>query len=218
MSAAEKHTFVGLANTAPGKEAEFADWYRDTHLPDVTGVEGVDGGRRFELSDALDGSEPSPWSGVAIYGFTAEPPETVGKIGAEVEAGNIPVHDAMIDVAAWVWTPADDGTAEGGWRGAGAVVLVHSTEEGDSGGDALVALVEEWEADGKVKETQIYRYAGVSFDDEYHSPYTHLAICAVEGEPAAAGDLSVASLGKQGITASGWVFMPVTDLINTETE
>jgi hypothetical protein len=48
---AERHIHLAFANPAPGKEAEFEDWYENVHVPDLLKVEGYISGQRFRLSE-----------------------------------------------------------------------------------------------------------------------------------------------------------------------
>src|SRR5436190_937315 len=44
-----KCKLVALTTPLPGKEAEFHDWYQNTHLKEITSVPGFEGAQRFQL-------------------------------------------------------------------------------------------------------------------------------------------------------------------------
>lgn len=46
---------VGTNCKDPAKEAEYNDWYNNTHLPDVLETPGFVGAKRYENSDAEEG-------------------------------------------------------------------------------------------------------------------------------------------------------------------
>lgn len=46
-----KYVFLALTNPAPGKEAEYNEWYDKTHLADVLNVPGFVSAQRFRLNE-----------------------------------------------------------------------------------------------------------------------------------------------------------------------
>jgi hypothetical protein len=84
--------FVVLTRAAPGREAEFDDWYDNRHLPDVVAVEGVVSARRFNIEQQSETDFAAPsWRSLAIYELEADDPQRV--IAAISAAANT---DAMM--------------------------------------------------------------------------------------------------------------------------
>jgi hypothetical protein len=88
-----KHLLIMLAECEPGKEAEFDDWYTNTHLAEIVRVPGFVSAQRFELSE----SDP-PQQGIqrhlAVYeiegdvaaareALTADAPNRVDTVGLD---------------------------------------------------------------------------------------------------------------------------------------
>ena len=44
--------FIVRSNAAPGREADYNQWYNDVHLKEVLEIEGSQSAQRFELSSA----------------------------------------------------------------------------------------------------------------------------------------------------------------------
>lgn len=58
---------LGLTNpVSPEREAEYNDWYTNTHLPEVTALPGFKGARRFRAT----ASQPAPGA-VPQYSYLA---------------------------------------------------------------------------------------------------------------------------------------------------
>jgi hypothetical protein len=47
----QRYKFVVLTNAVEGHEAEFNDWYSNTHLADVVAIPGFVSADRFELAE-----------------------------------------------------------------------------------------------------------------------------------------------------------------------
>jgi hypothetical protein len=63
-----KYNFVVMLNAAPGKDAEFNEWYTKQHLPDVLNVSGFVCGQRYRLSATQHGGDTNkPYKYVALY-------------------------------------------------------------------------------------------------------------------------------------------------------
>jgi hypothetical protein len=67
-----KVKLIALTTPLPGKEAEFHDWYQNTHLQEVTSVPGFEGAQRFQLVAKLAGSDPNTY--LAIYDADVDDP------------------------------------------------------------------------------------------------------------------------------------------------
>jgi hypothetical protein len=67
-----KCKLVALTTPLPGKEAEFHDWYQNTHLKEITSVPGFQGAQRFQLVAKLMGNDPNTY--LAIYDAEVDDP------------------------------------------------------------------------------------------------------------------------------------------------
>lgn len=59
--------FKMIAHTKPmpGREAEFNEWYQNTHLPDICSIPGVVGAQRYVEAAAMMGADDRKY--LAIY-------------------------------------------------------------------------------------------------------------------------------------------------------
>jgi hypothetical protein len=62
-----KHILVVLSNATEGGDAEFNEWYTNTHLGDVLKLRGFTAAQRFRLSDTQLGAEEIPYRYLATY-------------------------------------------------------------------------------------------------------------------------------------------------------
>ena len=89
---------VGSNPTDPAREAEFNEWYTDTHLDDVLRVAGFHVARRYSLSDArpMVGTKPSPFRYLAIYEVESDDLEQSGRdVQAAIDSGAIPISETF---------------------------------------------------------------------------------------------------------------------------
>jgi hypothetical protein len=63
---ADKHIMIMLAECEPGTEDEFNDWYSNTHLTELTRLDGFVGARRYELA-LLEPAQEGIQRYLAIY-------------------------------------------------------------------------------------------------------------------------------------------------------
>jgi hypothetical protein len=63
-----------MTRPVPGREEEFDRWYREEHLPDLLGVDGVIAAQRFEFATAF-GSPGPDHRYLALYEVEADSPE-----------------------------------------------------------------------------------------------------------------------------------------------
>ncbi|MGH7246992.1 MAG: hypothetical protein ACREH9_02715, partial [Pseudomonadota bacterium] len=73
-----KYTFIVLTNPTAGKEAEYNQWYNQTHVPDVLNVPGMVCAQRFKLANAQMGRN-NPYNYLAIYEIETDDLEAVLK-------------------------------------------------------------------------------------------------------------------------------------------
>ncbi len=60
-----RYRLVVMSRPQEGREAEYHDWYQNSHLPQVMALPGFLSGQRYRLDTALAGQEPYPF--LAIY-------------------------------------------------------------------------------------------------------------------------------------------------------
>lgn len=95
-------------NPAPGRDAEFNDWYDNTHLPQILALPMVVSAQRFRLSPTgvdgtaagslVDTSAPLPHEYLAVYEVTGDPTDAILAITNGCIDGSIELHEAF-DVA-----------------------------------------------------------------------------------------------------------------------
>lgn len=89
---------VGSNPTDPAHEAEFNEWYSDTHLADVLAVAGFHTARRYSLSDArpMVDTEASPFRYLAVYEIESDDLEQTGRdVQAALDSGAIPISETF---------------------------------------------------------------------------------------------------------------------------
>lgn len=65
-----KHVVVVLSEPVEGREAEFDDWYENTHIPEVLATTGWQSGQRFELT--AEKGQKCPLKYLAFYEAEAD--------------------------------------------------------------------------------------------------------------------------------------------------
>jgi hypothetical protein len=107
----DNNLFFALSNSAPGKDAEFNDWYDKHHIREVPETHlGFLSGRRFRLNQGQPANEAgvgSPWQYLAIYQLDpAIDPAAIHKDGREHRGRTVPAGDTLADDhVAWTWEP-----------------------------------------------------------------------------------------------------------------
>lgn len=84
--------------TDPSRQAEYDDWYDNTHLAEVTAVPGIISARRFTRSDTqmTPGASLGAERNLAIYEIEADDLELVGKeLGARGGDGRFRMGDSI---------------------------------------------------------------------------------------------------------------------------
>lgn len=92
-----RFTYTILSSAVPGREDEFAAWYRDRHLADVLKIPGVMSGRVFQLDfqRVYDLDAPS-WTLMTIYELEGDEPSTIiDSIRAASGSEGMPMTDAL---------------------------------------------------------------------------------------------------------------------------
>lgn len=87
-----KGIMVVQSGPVPGKEAEYNDWYDNTHIPEICAVPGFTGARRFKVA-GKPGEAPAY---LAIYEIEAdEVTAPVQEMRARAKAGKQTPSDAI---------------------------------------------------------------------------------------------------------------------------
>ncbi|MGE3692466.1 MAG: hypothetical protein AB7F98_13910 [Novosphingobium sp.] len=83
-----KCKIVALTTPKPGQEKEFADWYQNTHLPEMTSFAGSQGAQRFQLVAKMMGADTNQF--LAIYDIECDDPGAyLAAVGAAAQAGKL---------------------------------------------------------------------------------------------------------------------------------
>jgi hypothetical protein len=89
-----KCKLIALTTPLPGKEAEYHDWYQNTHLKEVLAIPGGVSAQRFQLVAKLMGADPNTF--LAIYDFEADDPGAVlAAMGAAAQSGKMTQSDTQ---------------------------------------------------------------------------------------------------------------------------
>lgn len=89
-----KFIMAVYSNAVPGRDADYMEWYKNVHMPEICSLPGVTGGHVFE---AIPASPVQPVATyLAVYDLEVDDPTSVlaamGKMGAE---GRMTMTDAM---------------------------------------------------------------------------------------------------------------------------
>jgi hypothetical protein len=84
--------------SSPDKDAEYNDWYANTHVPDVIALPGFVGATRYKLSEAQLGKAPEglpPY--VTVYELEADDLQaTLAGLGAGIASGAVRMENAPL--------------------------------------------------------------------------------------------------------------------------
>ena len=79
-----KLKLVALTTPIEGREAEYHDWYQNTHLHELCAIPGVKSAQRYQLVTKMIGADTNPW--MAIYDIECDDPmqflQAVGQASA----------------------------------------------------------------------------------------------------------------------------------------
>lgn len=101
-----KHVLLVHTNCAPGREAEFAEWYDTVHVPDVLSVPGFVAAQRFSAGTGLRGEQPEHRF-LAVYEIEAEDLETA-KAALLAAVPGMRMSDAMATMVAHGYSAITD--------------------------------------------------------------------------------------------------------------
>jgi hypothetical protein len=95
-----KCKLIALTTPAPGKEAEYHDWYQNTHLPEMVSFPGAVGAQRFKLVAKLMGADPNQY--LAIYDIEVDDPGAfLATVGQAAAAGKMTQGTASDDATTY---------------------------------------------------------------------------------------------------------------------
>jgi hypothetical protein len=87
-----KFKMISLTTPKPGREAEFHDWYQNTHLPELVSFAELYGAQRYQLVAKLMGTDTNPF--LAIYDLECDDPMTfLGAMGEASTSGKLTQSD-----------------------------------------------------------------------------------------------------------------------------
>jgi hypothetical protein len=103
-----KHVLLVMSNATEGGDAEFNDWYTNTHLGDVLKVKGFKAAQRFKLSDTQLGAAEQPYKYMARYEVETE---DLAESGAALTGAENMYISPTLDrnaTSAWFYTPISE--------------------------------------------------------------------------------------------------------------
>ncbi len=89
-----KCKLIALTTPLPGREADYHDWYQNTHLPEILALPGGISAQRFGLVAKLMGADSNQF--LAVYDFECDDPgATLAAMGAAAQGGKLTMSDAQ---------------------------------------------------------------------------------------------------------------------------
>jgi hypothetical protein len=104
-----------------GREAEYNEWYTNSHIPHVVATPGFISGRRFRLGDVQRLGADHPASAhpyLSIYEVTGDPALAFAEMNARLADGRMPVSDAIDEarIQSFFWQPVTGRVTEADLR------------------------------------------------------------------------------------------------------
>jgi hypothetical protein len=91
-----RFNFVIYSNPAPGREAEYNDWYDNIHLKEVGAIPGVKSARRMKLSEQQLFDAARKYRYAAIYEIeAADIKDFIGEMAARSKDGRLQQSGAI---------------------------------------------------------------------------------------------------------------------------
>ena len=88
-----KFKMIALTTPVPGKEAEYHDWYQNTHLPELTAFDGIESAQRYKLTAKMMGADTNQY--LAVYEIeTDDATKLMSAIGEAAASGKMTQTDA----------------------------------------------------------------------------------------------------------------------------
>lgn len=89
-----RYKMIVLSSPVEGREAEYNDWYQNTHLGEVVALKGILSAQRFRLAKPM--GERQAWPHAAIYEIETDDIDAVLREVQEAAAsGALGVSDAL---------------------------------------------------------------------------------------------------------------------------
>lgn len=89
-----RYKMIVLSSPTEGREAEYNDWYQNTHLAEVVALKGIKSAQRFKLAKQM--GERETWPYAAIYEIDTDDIDAVLKDIEEAAAsGRVGVSGAI---------------------------------------------------------------------------------------------------------------------------
>lgn len=90
-----QYDLLVFTNAKAGQDAEFNRWYDESHLPELTTLDGVSGGERYDVLPGLDGQAPK-FNYMAVYHLAGEDPAAAaGQVLDAARTGKLTPSDAI---------------------------------------------------------------------------------------------------------------------------
>jgi hypothetical protein len=105
---AEDPTITGLLLTfsspVAGREAEYDDWYQNTHLPQLCTIPGIRSAQRFRLVDDRD--ETAGRRNVAVYQLDGDPQAVFADMSNRARSGELDMTTSIdqTSIRVELWT------------------------------------------------------------------------------------------------------------------
>lgn len=98
--------WLAFSNAKAGREAEFEQWYRDVHVPDLLAIPGVRSAQRYALDD-VSSNDGAPHRHLAVYEVDGDAEQIMTDLATRFAEGSIVVSDALdiTSVAMTFWRP-----------------------------------------------------------------------------------------------------------------
>lgn len=77
------YKMISLTAPVEGRDAEFNDWYDNTHMPEILSFQGVKSAKRYRARTQIMG--PQSWPYLAVYSIETD--DIDGLLGEFAEAG-----------------------------------------------------------------------------------------------------------------------------------
>ena len=90
----EDNLMLVFTDPVTGMEAEFNDWYSNTHIPEIVKLTGMRGARRYRVGDGPRGGVLTNGY-LAIYDLGDDPQEALRKLDVVANAGQLTPSDAV---------------------------------------------------------------------------------------------------------------------------
>jgi hypothetical protein len=110
----DRQLYIVFGNPlTPEQDAEFNQWYSDTHIPDVlAAVPGVLSAQRYKVNQLdRDAGNTPRYTYMTVYEFEGDANDVMAKIGGAVASGAIRMDDPPFDrykVNMAFWTPISE--------------------------------------------------------------------------------------------------------------